>query len=68
MSSLGIANCVPGSPLDATFRVRRFRSGETFSFTEAWNDDPSAYVLTARDGQITSSQSIDPNFEESEIY
>lgn len=68
VTSLGINTCVFGSPLDATFRVRRFRSGESFVFADAWNDSPSAYVLTAYDRQITSGLPDDPAFEGSSIY
>lgn len=53
---LGVTTCVPGSPLEATFRVRRFRSGDLFNFNDGWIAAPMAYMLTAHDGAISSTQ------------
>jgi cyanophycinase-like exopeptidase len=56
-TSLGVMTSVPSSPLEATFRVRRFRSGDTFNFSDGWIAAPLSYVLTAHDGSLSSTQS-----------
>ena len=68
VAALGLPTCIAGSPLDGSFRVRRFRSGDVFNLADGWIDDPSAYVLTARDGQLASSLSGDPTLGTNGVY